>query len=94
MGILNEDYLVKEYGERWILRDLDFLPEKFSDMHRFNSLYNDDVYFHILNDDFVGFKTEKEALEASLNIYAKVLKKFPPQSLLERYYKCVFMENN
>ena len=92
MDMLNVNYLIEQFGERWVLRDLDFFPEKFSDMHRLNKNYNDKVYFEIIYGNFVGFKTEKEALEASLKIYAKVLKKDPPRSLLERYYECVFCD--
>ena len=35
---------------------------------------------------FVSFETEKEALEASIKIYEKVLKQKAPYSLLERYH--------
>ena len=78
--------LVKRYGDRWMLRDLDFFPEKFSDMCRVYP-YRVKTFMEVTTGiGFVSFETEKEALEASIEIYEKVLKQKVPYSLLERYY--------
>ena len=74
------------YGDRWILRDLDFFPEKLSDMARVYP-YKFETYVEaVKNEGFVSFETELEALEASINIYKKVLKRKVPYGLYERYY--------
>ena len=78
--------LVNQYGDRWILRDLDFFPEKLSDMCRVYP-YSFRTFMEVTTGiGFVSFETEKEALEASIEIYEKVLKQKVPYSLLERYY--------
>ena len=78
--------LVKKYGDRWLLRDLDFFPEKLSDMCRVYP-YRVKTFMEVTTGrGFVSFETEKEALEASIKIYEKVLKQKVPYSLLERYY--------
>ena len=78
--------LVKRYGDRWMLRDLDFFPEKLSDMCRVYP-YRVKTFMEVTTcRGFVSFETEKEALEASIKIYEKVLKQKVPYSLLERYY--------
>ena len=78
--------LVKRYGDRWMLRDLDFFPEKLSDMCRVYP-YRVKTFMEVTTGiGFVSFETEKEALEASIKIYEKVLKQKVPYSLLERYY--------
>lgn len=78
--------LVKRYGDRWLLRDLDFFPEKLSDMCRVYP-YRVKTFMEVTTGrGFVSFETEKEALEASIKIYEKVLKQKVPYSLLERYY--------
>lgn len=79
------DRLVRIYGDRWILRDLDFFPEKLSDVAGLYP-YTIDTYIEaIKNEHFFSFETEKEALEASIKIY-KTLKRKVPYGLLERYY--------
>ena len=40
----------------------------------------------VRGNGFVSFNTEKEALEASIKIYEKVLKQKVPYGLLHRYY--------
>ena len=86
---MNEDTinrLVNQYGDRWLLRDLDFFPEKLSDMCRVYP-YRVKTFMEVTTGiGFVSFETEKEALEASIEIYEKVLKQKVPYSLLERYY--------
>lgn len=86
---MNEDTinrLVKRYGDRWLLRDLDFFPEKLSDMCRVYP-YRVKTFMEVTTGiGFVSFETEKETLEASIEIYEKVLKQKVPYSLLERYY--------
>ena len=78
--------LVNQYGDRWLLRDLDFFPEKLSDMCRVYP-YRVKTFMEVTTGrGFVSFETEKEALEASIEIYEKVLKQTVPYSLLERYY--------
>ena len=78
--------LVNQYGDRWLLRDLDFFPEKLSDMCRVYP-YRVKTFMEVTTGiGFVSFETEKEALEASIEIYEKVLKQKVPYSLLERYY--------
>ena len=78
--------LVERYGDRWVLRDLDFFPEKLSDMCRVYP-YRVKTFREVTTGiGFVSFETEKEALEASIKIYEKVLKQKVPYSLLERYY--------
>ena len=78
--------LVERYGDRWVLRDLDFFPEKLSDMCRVYP-YRVKTFMEVTTGiGFVSFETEKEALEASIKIYEKVLKQKAPYSLLERYY--------
>lgn len=78
--------LVERYGDRWVLRDLDFFPEKLSDMCRVYP-YRVKTFMEVTTGiGFVSFETEKEALEASIKIYEKVLKQKVPYSLLERYY--------
>lgn len=79
------DRLVKLYGDRWMLRDLDFFPEKLSVMCRIYP-YNVNTIINVMEGRFVSFATEKEALEASIKIYEKVLKQKVPYGLLERYY--------
>lgn len=79
------DRLVKLYGDRWILRDLDFFPEKLSDMCRLYP-YKVDTFMETVNGRFISFETEKEALDASIQIYEKVLQKSVPYGLLHRYY--------
>ena len=80
------DILVQLYGDRWMLRDLDFFPEKLSDMCRVYP-YRVKTFMEVTTGiGFVSFETEKEALEASIEIYEKVLKQKVPYSLLERYY--------
>lgn len=76
------------FGDRWVLRDLDFFPEKLSDMARIYP-YTIDTYTEaIKNEHFVSFKTELEALEASIKVY-KALKRKVPYGLYERYYMAV-----
>ena len=78
--------LVERYGDRWVLRDLDFFPEKLSDMCRVYP-YRVKTFMEVTTGiGFVSFETEKEALEASIEIYEKVLKQKAPYSLLERYH--------
>ena len=78
--------LVERHGDRWVLRDLDFFPEKLSDMCRVYP-YRVKTFMEVTTGiGFVSFETEKEALEASIEIYEKVLKQKVPYSLLERYY--------
>lgn len=79
------DRLMKLYGDRWMLRDLDFFPEKLSVMCRIYP-YKVDTFMNVMEGRFVSFATEKEALEASIKIYEKVLKRKVPYGLLERYY--------
>jgi hypothetical protein len=79
------DRLVKLYGDRWMLRDLDFFPEKLSDMCRLYP-YKADTFMNVIEGGFVSFATEKEALKASIQIYEKVLHKQVPYGLLHRYY--------
>ncbi len=86
MKIFNVDYLVECYGDRWVLRDLDFFPEKLSTMAKLYP-YTLDTYIEaIRNEGFVSFKTEKEALDACIKIYTKVLKRKVPYGIYERYY--------
>ena len=73
------------YGERWILRDLDFFPEKLSDVARVYPYSVDTYLTAIENEHFFSFATEREALEASIKIY-ETLKRKVPYGLLERYY--------
>ena len=86
---MNEDTinrLVNRYGDRWILRDLDFFPEKLSDMCRVYP-YRVKTFMEVTTGiGFVSFNTEKEALEASIQIYKNVLKQKVPYGLLHRYY--------
>ena len=78
--------LVERYGDRWVLRDLDFFPEKLSDMCRVYP-YRVKTFMKVTTGiGFVSFETEKEALEASIEIYEKVLKQKVPYGLLHRYY--------
>ena len=78
--------LVERYGDRWVLRDLDFFPEKLSDMCRVYP-YRVKTFMEVTTGiGFVSFETEKETLEASIEIYEKVLKQKVPYSLLERYH--------
>ena len=78
--------LVNRYGDRWILRDLDFFPEKLSDMCRVYP-YSVSTFMDVVRGNgFVSFNTEKEALEASIKIYENVLKQKVPYGLLHRYY--------
>ena len=78
--------LVERYGDRWLLRDLDFFPEKLSDMCRVYP-YRVKTFMEVTTGiGFVSFETEKEALEASIKIYEKVLKQKVPYGLLYRYY--------
>ena len=78
--------LVERYGDRWVLRDLDFFPEKLSDMCRVYP-YRVKTFMEVTTGiGFVSFETEKEALEASIEIYEKVLKQKVPYSLLKRYH--------
>ena len=78
--------LVNQYGDRWLLRDLDFFPEKLSDMFRVYP-YRVKTFMEVTTGrGFVSFETEKEALEASIQIYKKVLKQKVPYGLLHRYY--------
>ena len=78
--------LVERYGDRWLLRDLDFFPEKLSDMCRVYP-YRVKTFMEVTTGiGFVSFETEKEALEASIEIYEKVLKQKVPYGLLHRYY--------
>ena len=80
------DILVQLYGDRWMLRDLDFFPEKLSDMCRVYP-YSGRTFMDVVRGNgFVYFNTEKEALEASIKIYEKVLKQKLPYDLLKRYY--------
>ena len=86
---MNEDTinrLVERYGDRWLLRDLDFFPEKLSVMCRVYP-YKVRTFMEVIKGNgFVSFNTEKEALEASIQIYKKVLKQKVPYGLLHRYY--------
>ena len=86
---MNEDTinrLVNRYGDRWILRDLDFFPEKLSDMCKVYP-YSFRPFIEVTTgNSFVSFNTEKEALEASIQIYKNVLKQKVPYGLLHRYY--------
>ena len=80
------DILVQLYGDRWMLRDLDFFPEKLSDMCKVYP-YGVQTFMEVTTGrGFVSFETEKEALEASIKIYEKVLKQKLPYDLLKRYY--------
>lgn len=78
--------LVNQYGDRWILRDLDFFPEKLSVMCRVYPYSVMTFMEVIMGNGFVSFNTEKEALEASIKIYEKVLKQKVSYGLLHRYY--------
>lgn len=81
------DRLVRLYGDRWILRDLDFFPEKLSDMCKLYP-YTVDTFMKVVEEDgFISFPSEKQALDACMRIYENVLKKKVPYGLLERYYK-------
>ena len=83
-GTINR--LVERYGDRWVLRDLDFFPEKLSDMCKVYP-YGVRTFMEVTTGrGFVSFETEKEALEASIKIYEKVLKQKLPYDLLKRYY--------
>ena len=83
------DLAKRMFGDRWVLRDLDFFPEKLSDMARLYP-YTIDTYIEAINNEhFVSFETELEALEACINIYKKVLKRKVPYGLYERYYMAV-----
>lgn len=73
------------YGDRWILRDLDFFPEKLSDAARVYPYSTDTYITAIENKHFFSFATEREAIEASIKIY-ETLKRKVPYGLLERYY--------
>lgn len=85
--LFNVDYLAERYGDRWVLRDLDFFPEKLSTMARLYP-YTLDTYIEaIKNEGFVSFETEAEALDACIKIYTKVLKRKVPYNIYERYYK-------
>ena len=87
MGKKEIDRLVRIYGDRWILRDLDFFPEKLSDACRIYP-YTVDTFMEVVEGDgFVSFHSEKQALDACMRIYENVLKKKVPYGLLERYYK-------
>ena len=78
--------LVEKCGDRWMLRDLDFFPEKLSDMCKVYP-YSFRTFIEVTTgNSCVSFKTEKDALEASIKIYEKVLKQKVPYSLLERYH--------
>ena len=80
------DMLVQLYGDRWMLRDLDFFPEKLSDMCKAYP-YGVQTFMEVTTGKgCVSFKTEKEALEASIKIYENVLKQKVPYDLLKRYY--------
>ena len=80
------DILVQLYGDRWMLRDLDFFPEKLSDMCKVYP-YSVQTFMEVTTGrGFVSFETEKEALEASIKIYEKVLKQKLLYDLLKRYY--------
>jgi len=80
------DKLVKQYGDRWVLRDLDFFPEKLSDMCRVYP-YKVETFMEVVTGGrFVSFETEKEALDACIQIYDKILQKQIPYGLLHRYY--------
>ena len=80
------DILVQLYGDRWMLRDLDFFPEKLSDMCKAYP-YSVRTFIEVTTGKgCVSFKTEKEALEASIKIYENVLKQKVPYDLLKRYY--------
>ena len=60
--------LVERYGDRWVLRDLDFFPEKLSDMCRIYPYIVRTFMDAVMGRGFVSFETEKEALEASIEI--------------------------
>ena len=78
--------LVEKCGDRWMLRDLDFFPEKLSDMCKAYP-YGVQAFMEVTTGrGFVSFETEKEELEASIKIYEKVLKQKLPYDLLKRYY--------
>ena len=86
---MNEDTinrLVEKYGDRWILRDLDLFPEKLSVMCRIYPYMRKTFMEVTTGIGFVSFETEKEALEASIEIYEKVLKQKVPYGLLHRYF--------
>ena len=78
--------LVERYGDRWILRDLDFFPAQLSVMCRIYPSMRKTFMDVVRGNGFVSFNTEKEALEASIKIYEKVLKQKVPYGLLHRYY--------
>ena len=80
------DRLVKQYGDRWMLRDLDFFPEKLSDACRIYPYKVETFMKVVTGNGFISFETEKEALDASIQIYEKVLHKQVPYGLLHRYY--------
>ena len=86
---MNEDTinrLVERYGDRWLLRDLDFFPEKLSDMCKVYP-YSFRTFIEVTTgNSCASFKTEKDALEASIQIYKEVLKQKVPYGLLYRYY--------
>lgn len=84
---MDVDLAKRMFGDRWVLRDLDFFPEKLSDMERLYP-YTIDTYIEaIKNEGFVSFETEVEALDACIKIYTKVLKRKVPYGIYERYYK-------
>ena len=78
--------LVERYGDRWVLRELDFFPEKLSDMCRVYP-YRVKTFMEVTTGrGFVSFETEKEALEASIKIYEKVLNRKLKNKKKKRYY--------
>ena len=78
--------LAGQFGDCWVLRDLDFFPEKFSE-YCIQHDYNDGVYYNGMNGIFITFDSERDAFDASIKIYQDVLHKKVPVSLLERYWK-------
>lgn len=74
------------YGEKWILRDLDFFPEKLSDIAKLYP-YTTHTLYGIVDGTFHVFSREVDALDACIKIYNDVLHIHPPYEILERYWK-------
>lgn len=76
---------VNRYGERWILRDIDFFPEKLTDM-AMSYNYSWDLCVKITEGKGFSFDTEYDAVCASIKIY-KLLGKDIPVDLMRKYFE-------
>jgi hypothetical protein len=74
-----------EYGERWILRDVDLFPEKLSSAAADRD-YSKNLYMNIINGKGISFETEMDAVTASIRIY-KLLGKEIPVDLMMKYFE-------